>query len=240
MFKVSIPTARDELYRQLHRNGLLPLAEELLLKGSRIAVFAGAVRDIVATHEFGWKASSPRDWDIGVSGVSSPLFEGLLNEIGGIRNRYGGYRVPIRDSSPLEMWRLEETIGLRMRRCRFSLQNVLRSFVLSCNAIAFDVASGYFWDAGALRALETRRIELVERVIMHSPPTFSAKAVLATLRFGFDLSSKVRLLVRSHINRYALEHEAKKSFPGVWLPSLRGPMDGGYRSDDQYWRIPQA
>jgi hypothetical protein len=216
------------------------LIEELLLKGSGVAVFAGAVRDVVATHEFGWKANRPRDWDIGVSGVPSPLFDGFLNEIGGIRNRYGGYSVPLGHSPPLEMWRLEETIGLRMRGCRFSLQNVLRSFVLSCNAIAFDVASGYFWDAGALRALGTRRIELVERVIMHSTPTFSAKAVLAALRFGFDLSSSVRLLARSHINRHALEHEARKSFPGVWLPALRGPMDGRYRPDDQYWRIPQA
>jgi hypothetical protein len=65
----------------------------------------------------------------------------------------GGY-VFVSDALPTwDLWRLEDSIGLRKTNTPCSIDNVLRTFNLSCNAIALDIRTAIFVDAGAINAI---------------------------------------------------------------------------------------
>lgn len=217
MQEVRIPAARDALYNCLQKSGGAPLIQELISRNAKLWLCAGAVRDVIASREFGWGEMRPRDFDVGVAGLSKKTFHGLLAAFGGEQNRYGGYRIHLEGSPPWEVWRLEETIGLRLTRAPFSVKNVLRTFVLSTNAIAFSIETGRFWDKGALRSIATRTARLVEDAILHSTSVFAAKALFCTIQFPFMLSPELQSFVSTHLEAKRLTHEAFKNFRNFTL-----------------------
>jgi hypothetical protein len=223
MLRHSLPTVRDDLHARLYKSAGIELLNYILFRGGRVGIFAGAVRDTVAAREFGWSNSVPRDWDIGVSNLSREEFHGILREVGGIQNRHGGYKLFPFATAPWEVWRLEDTVGLRLRVVPFSLGNVLRSFVLSCNAISFDIDSGLFCDRGAFLSIARREIGLLDDAIVHDRDTFSAKALSLTFRFPFQLSIDVAFMVRKYLTMGSLLHESSKAYSQ--LPLLNSPHD---------------
>lgn len=60
----------------------------------------------------------------------------------GRRNRHGGYLLPAEGAPNWDVWRLEETIGLRKTGAPCSIENVVRTFNLDCNAVAMDLTTG--------------------------------------------------------------------------------------------------
>jgi hypothetical protein len=148
MQKLVISSVRDSIRSKLWESDIAELLEHLLSRGAKIAVFAGAVRDTVFAEEHGFTDIKPRDWDIGISHISRRDFDGILNEAGGWKNKYGGFKLAFNRTLPCEIWRQEDTVGLRKTRSPFNLENILRSFVLSCNAIALDLDKGHIYDHG--------------------------------------------------------------------------------------------
>jgi hypothetical protein len=94
---------------------------------------------------------------------------------------------------------------------------VLRSFNLDCNAIALDARTGLFLDAGAIKAVSQKRVDIVHGVIRHSQSTFAAKSVLLQIRLKYTLAGYLKHLVGSHLNCASLEHEVGKYFANVDL-----------------------
>jgi hypothetical protein len=188
-------------------------------KRGRVYVFAGAVRDVLTWQEHGGKPCLPRDLDVGVSGLPKVDFDQIMTEAGAIANRFGGYRWKLQNSPPWDVWRLEDTIGLRLTRTRFSLENVLRSFVLDCNALAFDIDTGEFLHLGGLESIRHKRVDIARHAILHSQATFAAKALMLELKHSQSLSPALMVFVKHHLDRNALLHEAQKNFPSDKLPT---------------------
>ncbi|HZD93758.1 MAG TPA: hypothetical protein VE133_05855, partial [Candidatus Sulfotelmatobacter sp.] len=114
-----------------------------------------------------------------------------------------------------DIWRLEETIGIRKTGSACSLENVLRSFNLNCNAIALDVRTGLFLDAGAIEAIHHKRLGFTEDAIRHSTDTFAAKALLLHLRLKYQLTGETQQFITAHLQPQSLLYETTKVFPGA-------------------------
>jgi hypothetical protein len=204
---------RDAIQSELWHGARTDLLQYLLSRGVKVFVFAGAVRDTVLSQECGWTHIKPRDWDIGIAGIPRKEFDGLLKDFGGSKNRYGGFKLFCDGSQSWEIWRQEDTVGLRKTNSPFSLENLLRSFVLSCNAIAFDLDRGHIYDCGALRSISTCEVTILENSIMHDWSVFAAKALSLTFRRPFILSPQTQKLVRMHMDLRNVVHEFQKAFP---------------------------
>jgi len=156
--RVRIPEARDLLRRELGASAAVTrLLNHLVQSGGRPMLFAGAVRDALEAVQTGRQYSPPRDLDIGVVGVRRELFDEILHGEQGRLNRFGGYRLITNGCPPLDIWRLEETLGVRVNGAPLTLGNVLRSFVISLNAVAFDPLGTMFYDCGSLASIKSRR-----------------------------------------------------------------------------------
>jgi hypothetical protein len=217
MRTLKVPSVRDHVQEHLLHGGKWELLRYLFSRGARISVFAGAVRDAFLSEECGFRHVVPRDWDIGISHISLKEFDGLLREIGGSKNRYGGFRLAWGASECWELWRQEETVGLRKTKAPFSLVNTLRSFVLSCNAIALDVDRGCIYDHGAVSSIKLGKVWVLEDAILHDRAVFSAKALSLTMRRPFELTAASHCFVRQHLRGWNLVHEFKKVYPRAAL-----------------------
>jgi hypothetical protein len=85
--------------------------------GGRPILFAGAVRDELYAALTGIPAL-PRDYDIGVAQMSRDCFVAFANSLGAARNRYGGYQFHARDGLNIDLWRIEDTVGILAVSCR--------------------------------------------------------------------------------------------------------------------------
>src|SRR5205823_4700922 len=100
------------LIESLMVSGVPALTDAALACNARPLLFAGAVRDTILTIEHGLAARPPRDFDVGLLGLPRKTFDGLMGEFGAQPNRYGGYRQIRSAAPPVDVWRLEETLGL--------------------------------------------------------------------------------------------------------------------------------
>jgi len=197
---------------------------EFFKHGAQVFIVAGALRDAIAAYYEGEGPGDPRDFDIAVAGISRELFDEVLMDFGR-RNRHGGYILSRPGSPDWDVWRLEETIGLKKTGAPRSLENMLRSFNLNCNAIALDVRTGLFLDAGAIDAIRHKRLGFAEDVICHSADTFAAKALLLHLRLNYQLTDEMRVFVAANLQPGSLLHETSKVFPGVRAQSSPAPSE---------------
>jgi len=206
----TVKAIRDDLIPKVVTSWTAPILDELIARGADVYICAGAVRDTLALHESGLEISI-RDFDIGVCGISRDYFNGIMGEFRGTRNKYGGYELSPSHSPKWDVWRMEDTVGLKKRSVPFSLEAVLRSFVLNFNAIALDLRRGTIWDCGALAAFRRRQIGFANHPIVHSRDTFASKAMLLSLRYHLSLSAEMRTFVERNLTQTALRHEATKS-----------------------------
>ena len=219
--------AKTDLMQQVHlnlvRNAALAAINadvradalyEFFKHGAQVFIVAGALRDAIAAYYDGEGPCNPRDFDIVVASISRELFDGILADFGR-RNRHGGYILCSLCSPDWDVWRLEETIGLKKTHAPRSLENMLSSFNLNCNAIALDVRTGLFLDAGAIDAIRRKRLGFADDVIYHSTDTFAAKALLLHLRLNYQLTDEMRAFVAANLLSGSLLHEASKVLPCV-------------------------
>jgi hypothetical protein len=183
------------------------LLSDLVKLGGRPFVMAGAVRDSVAIDIKAWPVRSPRDVDIGVEGLRKQLFAEIMRSYGAQPNRYGGYRLPCWSPRYWDIWRLEETVGLRASTEVKSVENVLRSFVLDCNAIAYDVLLDRFIDLNARTSIVRSEISLLRNAIVHDEAVFAAKALLSHHTLRMQLTPTLTGFVSTHLNSSCLIHE---------------------------------
>lgn len=225
MRHIRINTVRDAIFTSLFSDQRASVLEEFVRCGAQIYVLAGALRDAITSYYQGGD-DTPRDFDIAVLGVSREGFDSLLSAFGA-KNRHGGYVLRGPGAPNWDVWRLEETIGIRKTGTPCSLENVLRTFNLDCNAIALDVRTGLFLDGGAVEAIRRKQLGFVKRAIQHSETTFSAKALLLELRLKYAASDEVKRFIKAHFDQATLLHETEKVFPYfVALPPARGVPPG--------------
>jgi hypothetical protein len=198
------------LVSQLDRAGAVPLLEYLAARGWSPTVFAGAVRDVFASLEWGVDLYAPRDFDLAVTGCSAYEFRSTLSALGAVRNRYGGFRLLLRGAPPFDIWRMRDTCGVRLHGVPASVTNVLRSFVLNVNAIAYDYCNREFTDLGCVSALRSKRLNVVENTLLHDHDVFAAKAILLVARFELEAAPALRDFTRVHSRVAALNHEIGK------------------------------
>jgi hypothetical protein len=214
MQQLRLAGARDQIFQSLWTGSRSCLLEELFKSGADVYVLAGAVRDTIACLYEGNDSNGPRDFDIGVAGVSREYLDGVLREFG-TENRHGGFVLDDKQLPRWDVWRLEDSIGIRKTGASFSLENVLRTFNLSCNGIAVNLRTGMFLDAGAIESIRRKRLGFVERAIHHSCDTFAAKALLLQLRFKYVVPAEMNRFVKRYLEGSSLLYESFKVFPSL-------------------------
>jgi len=211
MKQLCINSVRNEVLASLYADQRADALHQLLRSGAEIYIVAGALRDAIAV-DLGLCQGEPRDFDITVSNVQRAELDEVLGSFGEL-NRHGGYVLHSTGAPSWDIWRLEESIGLKKTGTPCSLHAVLRTFNLDCNAIAMDLRTGLFFDCGAVSAVRHHRVGFVEDVIHHSHETFAAKALLLNLRLNYTLAPDLESFVAQYLEPASLLHEARKAFP---------------------------
>ena len=214
MKQVCLNPVRNAVFSAINADVRAVALYEFFRRGAHIFVLAGAVRDAIAAYYEGEGIGDPRDFDIAVANISRELFDEVLMGLGR-RNRHGGYVLSRSGSPDWDVWRLEETIGLKKTGSPRSLENMLRSFNLNCNAIALDIRTGLFLDGGAIEASRHKRLGFAEDAIRHSVDTFAAKAILLQLRLDYQLTDEMRHFVAANLQPGSLLYETAKVFPAA-------------------------
>jgi hypothetical protein len=214
--QLRLKAVQDHLFSWIHKGARTRVLDEFLKCNGKIHIVAGAVRDAIAAHEVGYDDGSPRDLDIAISNIKRELFDEILSDQGK-RNRHGGYVLNDMRLPSWDIWRLEDTVGLRKTRAVCSLENMLRSFNLSCNAIALDIGTGVFFDFGAIDTIRSKKLGFVQNAIRHSHGTFAAKALLVHLRFAYRIDVAAERFIGRHLRCRTLIHESQKVFPELAL-----------------------
>lgn len=210
---------KDAVFAALHSDPRAQALNEFFRSGAQSYVVAGALRDAIAMHYEKESNKTPRDFDIVVGRLCREEFDAVLQSFGR-RNRHGGYLLTSEGAPNWDVWRLEETIGLRKTGAPCSIENVLRTFNLDCNAVAMDLRTGLVLDGGAIKAVRRRQVDFVHRAIRHSEATFAAKALLLDLRLKYATSGDLNRFVAAHLHLPTLAYEARKVFPNfVALPA---------------------
>jgi hypothetical protein len=210
--KLIIPDVRELLFSALEKSDYSVLIDSILHLGGRPIIFAGAVRDAMLAVETGNAQFRPRDFDIGIEGLEKKAFQKLFDSLGANANRYGGYHINRDGLPPIDVWRLEETCGIRLLKVPYHQVNVLRSFLINLNAIAFDAHTGFVYDHGCLKTIKSKQVDLVPDALLHSHATFAAKSFLISLRFGLPLTSNLQDFVGTFIEPESFWHEFNKIF----------------------------
>jgi hypothetical protein len=219
MEHLRLSTVQHRLFDSLYLSNRSFLLEEFLRRDAKVYILAGAVRDAIASLYDNRADGVPRDFDIGIAGINREDFNYVLTAFG-VRNRHGGFLLREARLPSWDVWRLEDSIGLRKTGTPFSLESVLRSFNLDCNAVALDIKTGIFVDAGAIESIRRMRVGFVESAIGHSRTTFAAKALLVQLRFGYSVSAPIKCFIKRHLEKDTLLYESLKAFPTLSvLPS---------------------
>lgn len=211
MKQLRLNPVRDLVLASINSDPRIQVLQEFFRRDAHIYVLAGALRDAI-TFDLGQHNGSPRDFDIAVANVKREVFDDVLQSFGK-QNRHGGYVLESEGASNWDLWRLEESIGLRKTGTECSIENVLRTFNLDCNAIAMDLSTGLFLDAGAIDAVRHKRVGFAEGAIHHSHETFASKAILLDLRLRYQPAGDLKSFVMRHLDSASLLHEAKKVFP---------------------------
>jgi hypothetical protein len=212
MKQLQMNPVRDAVFTDLYSDPRAQALDDFFRCGGQIYVVAGALRDAIIMHYEGDRGQTPRDFDIVISGIRRREFDMVLHAFGEC-NRHGGYVLAADGSPNWDVWRLEETIGLRKTGASCSIENMLRTFNLDCNAIAMDLKTGLVVDGGAIKAVQDRQLDFVCGAIRHSDDTFAAKAILLDLRLKFALSGELKRFVTAHLHPTTLVYEAQKVLP---------------------------
>lgn len=221
MKQLRINSVANRIQRAIYSGSRGDALEEFLRCGAEVYVVAGAIRDALSIDSRR-SYENARDFDIAVAGVRREFFAEVLQSYG-MKNRHGGYVLSVPESPNWDVWRLEDSIGLQKTGTAYSLEAVLRTFNLDCNAIAMNLRSGLFLDTGAVAAVHGGSVSFAEGVIHHSHSTFAAKALMLNLRLNYKLSSKMNRFIARHLENDSLLHEALKAFPH--LPILPPPSE---------------
>jgi hypothetical protein len=214
MRRLRLSVINDRILTSVYSDVRAAVLHEFLKHDARIYVLAGAIRDALTCEYEGTGEGTPRDVDIAISSVSRELFDSVFTAHA-VRNRHGGYVLTGQILPTWDVWRLEDSVGLRKTNTDCTVENVLRTFNLSCNAIALNIRTGVLTDAGAIDSVRDKHVAFVRNAIVHSEPTFAAKALLSQLRFSCTIDSELQSFVSKHLNRSALLHESLKAFPGL-------------------------
>jgi len=177
---------------------------------ARPFLFAGAVRDALYTTLTGI-VTRPRDYDIGISMICRDRFDAFASSLGAKRNRYGGYQFHACDGLNVDLWRIEDTVGVLANACKPTITNVLRTFVVDLNAIAYDPTDNVVFDQGCLEALRRREIGFVRVPLLHDHSNFAGRAVCLQSRFAFQLSRELRHFVAEWYDSVEAERQHAKT-----------------------------
>jgi hypothetical protein len=216
MRKSSWAAVSNRVLESIYHDPRAALLREFELLHAEIYLLAGAIRDFLSLELNGTGSEVPRDIDLAVSGIPREFFDSVLRSHG-VKNRHGGYVLARHGTPPWDIWRLEESVGLRKTNTPCSIENVLRTFNLNCNAIALDIRTARLIDGGATDSVRKRRLMFVPSAIVHSRATFAAKALLSEVRLGYTVDPRLRSFVARHLSHYVLLHESLKLFPDLPL-----------------------
>jgi len=211
MHAITIPDLKNVLYKTLEQSAISSIIDSILHSGGKPILCAGAVRDALISIEKGGTLSKPHDLDIGIAGLDRRRFDHLFRGIGAVPNKYGGYVVEEAEC-PLDIWRLEETCGIRVHGLQAFESNVLRSFVIAFNSVAFDLYTGRLNDYGCLQAIRSKQIDLNSDALLHGHSTFAAKALILSARLCLPLSASMRSFVAEFVEPQCFWHEFSKVF----------------------------
>jgi hypothetical protein len=210
-------------------------------------VVGGAVRDLL----LGPRGSWPRDVDIIVDGCSTDELERLFEDITIRRNSFGGLHLrqtvrfegfaAIGYDLLFDVWRLEDTWGIKARALTPTITNFLITPFLNIDSIAVALTAKNrlaVYEHGFSQALKTRTLEInnepnpfpfvcaIRSLILAAKLDFWIGSQLARFIHTLMLSAPISELVRAQLLHYGQvrcgEDDIKE-----WLSNLRSQLEEG-------------
>jgi hypothetical protein len=194
-------------------------------------LFGGAVRDALLTPD-----QSPFDLDWVYDGEVSLDQILLLPTME--RNRYGGYRLSF-GRTHWDIWQLQDTMPIKIRKWEPTLENLVRSTFLNCNAVAYNVRTRLLtWHASFLMARDHRILDILNDQAP-SPLICVARALKFAVLHRFYVSAKLAEFIRS-VSRSSLYMELDQIVQHVFQHpvDVADLLDDLESKRDGMWVIP--
>lgn len=231
-----------------HRFAILEVLDRFMSRKWRSYVVGGTLRDIMLAPAWAF----PRDIDIVVDGPTREDMEGVLADLTVRRTRFGGLHLvkPFVDDSGarqsgeilLDVWRLEDTWGIRANGFAPTIENFVRTPFLNIDSVAIELCSRTTYrqivEHGFFRSLATRTLEInyepnpfpllciVRALIMAAKLRFSLGPALAGFVLGYSRWGSLEDLVSAQISHYGrVRCEADELLS--WMREIRSRVSAG-------------
>ncbi|HEY6332217.1 MAG TPA: hypothetical protein VI756_23010 [Blastocatellia bacterium] len=165
-----------------------------------IYLVGGVVRDL-ALRELKEINRPVGDVDLAVVGASSKAeVEAALGDLPRKVNRMGGLKIRVRKEGPVfDLWRVEDHLNVGESGPPFTIEKLLRYFLLDIDALAWDTANLNLYDYGGIASIEAERIDLLgtRGISAAMAPVQAAHIMAIAYSTGFKLSNRATALIRN-------------------------------------------
>ncbi len=235
------------------RSSIGAVLDQIVERGWKTYVVGGTLRDVMLAPP----SAFPRDIDLIVVGPSQDAMENAFSDLITRKTRFGGLHlvrpfdcgVITRVSGEVlfDIWRLEDTWGIRDQDLPPTIENFVRTPFLNIDSVAIEVCSpeaqrkrGHqkVAECGFFRALSTHTLEInyepnpyplvciVRTLIMAAKLKFSLAPSLASFVLDYSRWGSIEDLVRAQISHYGLVRCGVDELR-YWLEQISAKLDAG-------------
>lgn len=162
-------------------------------------VVGGVVRDLLLAQLRGIE-KPVGDIDLVIKGAaSSQELRILLDDFESRANRMGGIKFSVRPKGVrFDVWRIEDHVNLMVSGPPYTIERLLRHFLLDIDAVVWDPRTGSLYDYGCLRAIQAGTIDLLgtEGISRELAPVQAAHILLIKHGTRFSLATSACDLIR--------------------------------------------
>lgn len=230
------------------RESIQAVFDRILINRWEAFIVGGTLRDIMLAP----RSIFPRDIDIIIAGVSNDTVSATFHDLLRRRTRFNGLHLvnqfhyggitPSRGETYFDVWRLEETWGIRNAKLKPTIEHFVQTPFLNIDSVAIElvpkgarrrVAECGFFDALTTRTLEINyapnpfpSVCIVRSLIMAAKLRFSLGPHLAAYISNYAESNSVNELVDAQRSHYGTVRCDKKELQR-WLSRIRAAVNAG-------------
>jgi hypothetical protein len=182
--------------------------DRVLERGWRAYIVGGTLRDVMLAPV----SAFPRDVDLVISGCTEQEVEGAFHDLVNRRTRFGGLHLATHFSyggiSPscgqliFDVWRLEDTWGIRHAGLPPTIESFVRTPFLNIDSVAIELvprkARRQVVECGFFESLSSRTLE-----INYAPNPFPALCIARSLIMAAKLEFLIGLSLARYIANYS-------------------------------------
>jgi len=246
---LTTPSQTDVSASGAVRSGIHEVLERIVDRRWRAYVIGGTLRDVMLAPGSVW----PRDIDVVVDGCSTEELDKTFGDLLVRRTRFGGLHLAksikcggisqVCYQALFDIWRLEDTWGIRTRGLQPTIENFVRTPFLNVDSVAIDLVPKnsrhrHIYESGFFQSLITKTLEInfepnpfplvciVRALIMAAKLEFALGRSLAQFVANYSRWGSINDLVKAQVSHYG-RVRCNADELRLWLEAIEVKLHNG-------------